>query len=673
MSITSGDLSPSVVREFAGSSSLSLSRQLANFYLRLDYRSLAAFRILISLVLIADWFLRWPDLGVFYTSSGVFPIGTGAYSGGGEFYFSPLDGAPSLITVRIIFSIGLLCYFLFLVGYKTKLFQCLSYLFFLSVCKRCSLISSGADLALKAVLIWTLFLPLNRRFAVDAFRKVVHNQTDWRTRRNRIAEDDSLSPPSIASLAVIIQIALIYFLAALDKSGDLWQSGTALYYALHVETFTTGFGRFVSNQPIWVIMMLTWGTLLLEYLAPVFLLLPVCQPALRRLGILAFYLMHIGIWATMQLGTFPFVMMASLVLLLSPVDWAALSRFARRWSHPVTAYYDADSGLGVVFCRIAAILDRGYNIQFIENSDIAKIPQDLETEHLKRGLLCVDEFGQRTSGIQAVAAIVRALPLPFRALSIFAPHTSSGVRNALYETIAQHRASFSRFVGLATHGVPESAANLRADLPTRPPYRSLIDNFCKVTREAALVLLLIAALTSAYNRNVVSEGGEQIKTPLLLRALVEYPGTQQGWNLFAPNPPSVDNWLVVDGAMTDGRRVDPLTGDVPDFSTPAEVKAQYGRYWRKYLTQITKDKFVNYRAALAKYVFTSYQKDHPERPQLSTLDFYRVYYAIPAPGGVDASPNVQRTLLGHYENTQQAPLLPGTQQNVSTPVVAAPH
>lgn len=656
MAITSGDFGPAVVSESAGSSSLAWSRQLVDFYLRLDYRSLAAFRILISLVLIADWVLRWPDLAVFYTSSGVFPLGSAAYTGGGKFYFSPLDGAPSLVTIRILFLSGLLCYLLFLVGYRTKLFHCASYLFFLSVCKRCPIISSGADLALKAVLTWALFLPLNRRFAVDVWRNIMHGKSGPRTYPDNLSENDSLSPPSLAALAIIAQIALIYFLAALDKSGDLWQNGTAIYYALRTETFTTGLGRLVSNQSIWFIMMMTWGTLLLEYSAPALFLLPFWQPTLRRLAILAIGLMHVGIFATMQLGTFPFVMVAVLVLLLSPADWNALSKFARKWSHPVTVYYHPNSRLSSLICQIASVMDRGFNIQFVDKPNAFDIPHTADAENQRAGLVCVDEFGKRTVGIQALTSIARALPLPFRALSIFAPRSSSssGLRNAVYRSIARNSAPLSSYMGLKGPGIENPGVDFPVDSSTPPPFRKLVDNFWKVAGETAILLLLIAALASAYNRNLVSDSGEQIKVPTLLRALVEYPGVQQGWNLFAPNPPRVDSWLVLDGATNDGQRVDPLTGDVPDFSTPAELKSrQYGRYWRKYLTEVTQERFANYRDALANYMFTSYQKEHAGEPQLSALDMYRVYYAIPAPGGVDASPNVQRTLLGHYENVQR--------------------
>jgi hypothetical protein len=654
MAISSGDLGPAVMSESAGSSSLAWSRQFVDFYLRLDYRSLAAFRILISLVLIADWLLRWPDLAIFYTSSGVFPIASAPSPGGGNFYFSPLDGATSLVTVRLIFLLGLLCYLFLLVGYRTKLFQFLSYLFFLSVCRRCFLISSGADLALKAVLTWALFLPLNRRFAVDVWRCAIDGNSGRRASPGHPGENDVLSPPSLAALAIIVQIALIYFLAALDKSGDLWQNGTALYYALRTETFTTGFGRIVSNQPIWLIMLLTWGTLWLEYSTPAFFLLPFWQPTLRRIAILALCLMHLGIFVTMQLGTFPFVMMAVLVLLLSPADWNALSKFARKWSQPVTVYYDANSGLSVLVRRISSVIDRGFNIQFINKSSALDVPHTLDAEQLQAALVCVNEFGQRTVGIQALASISRALPLPFCALSIFALRSSSGLRNALYKSIVRNSASISRYMGLDGRGAEESGAKFPVGILTPPPFQKLVNSFWKVVREATILLLLIAALASAYNRNLVSDSGEQIKVPILLRALVEYPGVQQGWNLFAPNPPRVESWLVIDGAKADGKRIDPLTGDVPDFSTPDELKSQhYDRYWRKYLTQVTQEKFANYRAALANYLFTSYQKDHAGEPQLSALDMYRVYYAIPAPGGVDASPNVQRTLVGHYENVQQ--------------------
>ena len=116
-----------------------MGKRLGDFWLTIDLRSLALFRIAISLVLIGDWFDRWPDLEAFYTSDGIVPIEAPLPKVGGEFHFSLLDGLTSLPMVRLAFLFGLACYVLLLIGYRTKLAHVLSLVFLVSVLSRNSL------------------------------------------------------------------------------------------------------------------------------------------------------------------------------------------------------------------------------------------------------------------------------------------------------------------------------------------------------------------------------------------------------------------------------------------------------------------------------------------------------------------------------------------------------
>lgn len=49
-------------------------RTLADHFLRIDLRSLGAFRLLLALLLLADVALRRPHLEAFYSSFGILPI-----------------------------------------------------------------------------------------------------------------------------------------------------------------------------------------------------------------------------------------------------------------------------------------------------------------------------------------------------------------------------------------------------------------------------------------------------------------------------------------------------------------------------------------------------------------------------------------------------------------------
>ena len=71
--------------------------------------------------------------------------------------------------VRAMFCFGLLFYLLFLVGFRTRTFQALSFLFFVSVVSRNILIRDGIVVMLETMMLWSLFLPMGRRFSVDTF------------------------------------------------------------------------------------------------------------------------------------------------------------------------------------------------------------------------------------------------------------------------------------------------------------------------------------------------------------------------------------------------------------------------------------------------------------------------------------------------------------------------
>jgi hypothetical protein len=287
--------------------------KLASFYLKLDLRSLGLFRILIGAVLLLDWLHRWPHIEAFYTAAGVF---SGVERPTGP--FSLLESFRTVEQAQLFFLFAAGCYVLFLVGFRTRLFHALSFLCFVSILNRNTLVRAGDDLVMATMLLWTLFLPLGARFSVDALRS------------GRRAPADNLSGYSIAAFCAVAQIGLIYFCTAFAKSGLSWRDGTAIYYALHLDQLTRGFGHLVAQWPMYILKPLTWGTLAVEYLALPMILCPFLQPYLRRTIIVALGALHIGIALTMTLELFALKMMVTFVLLLRGEDWALLSQAASR-------------------------------------------------------------------------------------------------------------------------------------------------------------------------------------------------------------------------------------------------------------------------------------------------------------------------------------------------------
>lgn len=324
-------------------------KKLLPFYFTIDLRSLGLFRILLGCMLILDWSARWPSLEAFYTSSGFVPIESPLPKAGGEFHFSLLDGATSLPMVQTLFVLGLVCYLMLLVGLHTRCFHVLSFVFFASLLSRNSIILHGGDFALGTMLMWSMFLPRGERFSVDRLLRAVCLGVPASSPREPSPEgEETLScEPSLAALAIVCQIALIYYLTAFDKYGDEWRDGTALYYALQIDQLATPLGHWVARWPLGWIKLLTWATLAVEYAAAPLILLPLAQPLLRRIAIVLLCGLHLGTWLMMELGLFPFVTMSTYALLLEAEDWKTLRRWARKAPRCVIGYYDD----ACVLCR----------------------------------------------------------------------------------------------------------------------------------------------------------------------------------------------------------------------------------------------------------------------------------------------------------------------------------
>lgn len=137
------------------------------------------------------------------------------------------------------------------------------------------------------------------------------------------AREESRRVVALMALWTIrLQVAIVYFHAVVGKLGvEEWVDGTALYYWLTDPTFgapswITPVLEPVLTTPL-TLALLTWGTLVLELLLAVGLLLP--ERARQRV-LLAGIAFHSAIAITMGLVSFGLAMFGALILYLRPVD-----------------------------------------------------------------------------------------------------------------------------------------------------------------------------------------------------------------------------------------------------------------------------------------------------------------------------------------------------------------
>lgn len=117
-----------------------------------DLRSLAAMRVGIALVVLADLIVRSTDLTTFYTDKGVLPKTTLVQLGLAAHNLSLHLLNDSWQFQAFLFSLAFIFALMLLTGYKTRLASIVTWFMVISLQNRNPLILSGADQVLRLVL-----------------------------------------------------------------------------------------------------------------------------------------------------------------------------------------------------------------------------------------------------------------------------------------------------------------------------------------------------------------------------------------------------------------------------------------------------------------------------------------------------------------------------------------
>ncbi len=279
----------------------------------LDYRSLAAFRMLYGFLLIIDIVNRGIYLEAHYSNNGVVSIEIAStlkhYL---HFCLHFLSGESGFIT--LLFFLQILMALMIVIGYRTKLFVLLSFIFLVSLHCRNSLILDSGDNVLKVMLFWSIFIPIATKFSFDSL-----------LRKNKSTiEKNTIS--NIGTFAFILQLLSIYIVTGFLKTGENWIDGTAVYYTLQLDTYTTFMGDWLGKQDL-LCKFLNYLTLLIEKTFWLLIFIPFKWQLFRVICVAIFMLLHIGFALNMHLGIFPLICIFAWVALLPPLFWDKVLRF----------------------------------------------------------------------------------------------------------------------------------------------------------------------------------------------------------------------------------------------------------------------------------------------------------------------------------------------------------
>jgi hypothetical protein len=279
----------------------------------IDLRALGIFRIFLGLVILWDLFNRLTDLTAHYTDYGVLPREIARNIAYDPNYFSLHMLSGERYFQVFLFIIAIFSAIALLVGFKTRLFTLISWILLVSLHNRNVILLQGGDVLLRMVLLWSIFLPLGKKFSVDNLL----NRTP-----KTIAKEDNLYF-SAGSIALISQILFLYLFTVLRKDSPEWtQDYSAIYYTLSIDQFATSFSSFLYHSPL-SMKILTAFVFWFEAISVILIISPWHKSFSRTIAIIGLCLLHIGIFVNLAIGFFPFVNFCVLIPLLPKyvLDW----------------------------------------------------------------------------------------------------------------------------------------------------------------------------------------------------------------------------------------------------------------------------------------------------------------------------------------------------------------
>jgi hypothetical protein len=288
----------------------------------IDPRTLAVFRIAIGAVLLGDLAVRAGDLVEMYSDAGMFPRKVIARHVSSVWNWSFHFGGGSWEYQAVLFGIAAALGLALVLGFGTRLATVGSWLMLVSLHHRAPPILSGADILLRMLLFWSIWLPLGRVWSLDA-----------RSAKRGVAVDagheGAAVVVSIASAAILLQMAQMYLFTALFKSNAAWLGGQILAGALVHDFYASRSGSYFLQFPR-ALTGLTWGALALEWVAPLLMFIPRSTASLRIGCVGLLWALHVGILVLLEVDLFSWVALAGLLLFLPGRVWDG--RFSRGWA-----------------------------------------------------------------------------------------------------------------------------------------------------------------------------------------------------------------------------------------------------------------------------------------------------------------------------------------------------
>lgn len=548
----------------------------------IDIRSLAFLRICLALLIICDCISRIANVKAFYTDDGLLPRSV-YYEVFTNWYFSLSLIHGSIVWQLVLLFFAVVCAFVLLIGYRTKLAMFLCWLIMMSLNVRNPLILNGGDVLFNILLFWCMFLPLGASYSVD---RAMNSST----------EEVPKVVLSGGSVALLFQGAFLYLFTAIFKISPEWMSeGSAIYYALNMDQYVRPLGKLLLNFH-WLIKILTIAIFYFEILILALLFSPVFTSLIRILVILGIFFMQLSFGLTLDVGYFPYAGFFAVIPFLPSVFWDKLiSKLKTKERLGLKIYYDGDCG----FCKkLVCIIKELFLIPETEvnaaQSD-SSINKDMQS---RNSWVVIDCKGHRHYKYEALVYVCGMSPV--LKYFVFPMRLMSGLGNKAYELVANNRKLASSFTK------PFSFNPLKV----KPMFFSNI---------LALFLLLYVLLWNVETLEVT-----KFKLPKDLKRIGHLLNITQKWNMFGADYLKYDGWHVIQGVKSNGSQVNLMDVSKPvAFNKPDLVLDVYkNKRWKSYLRNLWNPMYESFRPALGNYLCKEWNSKNRDDNALKYLYIY---------------------------------------------------
>jgi hypothetical protein len=232
-----------------------------------------------------------------------------------------VENPTAIWIVHGLFMLSTLCMTLGLFSRTTSVIVWAGHLSFIH---RARALWYGMDTMLAFLLLYLMFAPTGRTLSLDRWLAQRRRIKRARDAGARFMPEPEPPQPSVAANLVIrliqIHLCICYLCSGLAKlQGNMWWSGTAIYYTLMISDFAPFDMIWMPRHlPVWMLHFITCAgvayTLFYEIGFTFLVWHRMWRPIMLFLGMV----MHIGITLTMGLGSFQVTMMVALIAFVKP-------------------------------------------------------------------------------------------------------------------------------------------------------------------------------------------------------------------------------------------------------------------------------------------------------------------------------------------------------------------